>query len=724
MIETDKSRDVRRGASRFSRQIKQSGHKFISPGSNGKATSSNGDDYEMDCELTDREQAFPSQAPSSVRSSGTIKRFNLPRKQFFDDCNGGDHISVPRKLRSAMKKRNRESLSTPFPNSKKLNHSTSGVKSPKRVGIKKPKQNLKQGAPNYSLKQNVGGPITKDEEEVVETLYALAGMFPNLDPDRNKLDSASLEASSFALPEASERHQPKLDDSVTIKEDLNLICRSRTDEDVNPASDIERSAEETTKVYSLNGPSTQELNGPSTQELNGPSTQEPSDLIIGERLHGELDSSVAQVNLHEAMVKLEEQKLPCNLANFCFPPGPHQDTGKLRQPAKLETSFLDRKTEISLAETTTIGNQPDQQHALDKSKNNVLWPGLSSTVSSSACRGPLSQSCAAKIPAWLGTRPGSFQNGSTGKVSKVSTDRRLWKRCAAHVYIGCLIQALQMPESKESLPMPPSQLRPHEILKQGVLMTINDLSGVRNDSNGVTSASSIVNAVGKNSNDSKSDILQHLRPHQNHSQTTLASGVYTCQKQAFNFLSLSGGGGMEPINSFNGTGNGLEPFAQVQIPYYAQNPSSLMPFSLSQTRFTPAYPDQPSVAAAQQAKLQLSPHLTSPYCAPHASSKALTKQPQQQLWAAQLAAQYRNTGTSTALTRFPSWQKNGREDSPGLMPCIPPSTSTLEVLGPKYPQTSQQQQQQQFMAITMSHARMKRQDHLIPSVCEENRVGF
>ncbi|XP_043809347.1 uncharacterized protein LOC110606018 isoform X2 [Manihot esculenta] len=598
-----------------------------------------------------------------------------------------------------MKKRNRESfLSPPLPNSKKLNRSSSGVKSPKMVGLKKSKQNLKQGSPNWSLKHIVGGPITKDEEEVVETLYALAGMFPNIEADRsNNLDGVSSEASPSALQEASERLEPKLEASATIKEDLNGIGRPRTDEAVNPASDIERSPEETTKLYT-------------------PITQEPYDLTSNKK-HGELDSSIAQVGLHKT-VNYEEQKPACNLVNFCFPRGTDQDASTLRQPAKLE-NLLDRMMEISLAQTPAIGSQPDQQHAIGKSKNNgpILWPGLSSAVSSSACHGPLSQSCAAKIPAWLGTRPDLLRNGSIGKVLKVSTDRRSWKRCAAHVYIGCLIRALQIPERKESFSMPPpSQLRPHEVLKQGVLMTINDFSDIRNDLKGIKAAST-VNAVLKNSNDTKSGILQHLKPHQDHSQAALASGAYTCQKKGFNFLSLSAGGGaMEPNNRSNGTGNGLEPCAQMQIPYHLQNPT-LMPFSMSQTRLTPAYPDQPSAAAAaQQAQLQFPTHLTSPYFVPHASSKALTKLPQQQLWAAQLAAQYRNTGTSTAMTHFPSWP-NGRQDSPGLMPYVSPSTSTLDVPGPKYPQISQQQQQ--LMAITLPHARMKRQ-----SVYEENGVRF
>ena len=116
------------------------------------------------------------------------------------------------------------------------------------------------------------------------------------------------------------------------------------------------------------------------------------------------------------------------------------------------------------------------------------------------------------------------------QISKVF-DRQSWQTCAAHVYISCLIRALEMPESNESLQLPLNQLRPHEILKQGVLMIINDFNVIRNDLNIVTSASSIVNRTEKNSSDAKSGNLQHLRLCQDHSQPALSSSVYPSQKQ-------------------------------------------------------------------------------------------------------------------------------------------------------------------------------------------------
>ncbi|XP_050233164.1 uncharacterized protein LOC126681652 isoform X2 [Mercurialis annua] len=713
------SRDGRRaGASRFLRQMKQSPstEKFSNKerikklsAVNRVISSRNEEKYEMGCDLVEREDANTTASCSAV-----TKRFKLPRK-YFDDCNGVvDRVSVPRKLRSAMKKRNRESISPPFPDSKKLNYSNGGAESSKRAGLKKSKLNLKQEGPNWSIKQSVTGPITKDEEEVVETLYALAGMFPDNERDRKtKFDTSSSDASPSALPEACEKHPPQLEDTVGLKEDLNEIFLSKTDEAVNPALNMEKSHEETVKINSL----------------IRPSICESSDFPFCETLQGEVDSFVSQANWQKIFHKHEQSSLK-DAVNYCFPPEPLQDAGKLKQPVKLEIPQLDWNSEITLGLTTKIRSQLDQQHFINESKSNcpALWPGLSSTVSSTFCPGPLPQSFTVRMPAWLGTtsRHGPVQiDSSTEKVSKVSIDRRSWKRCAAHAHISHLIRALAMPNSKESLQLPPSQLKPHEILKQGVIMTINDFNGVRNDLIGAACSSIVNNNIEKYSSDAKSSNLQHLRLRQDHPQHALSSGAYTSHQKSFDFLSLSGGGGgMENINSFSGAGSCPEPLAPVQVPYPAQH-SRLVPFSMSQAQYTAVYPNQPSSAAAQQA-----PHFNNPYCGPQASCKVLTKQQQQQQqqhhrqWTAKLAAQYRNAATSAAMTQFPIWQ-NGRPDSPAVMPFVLPSSpSTIEVLGHKYPQISLQQQQQPFMTITSPHERTKRQDNHLSSVYEEIGVGF
>ncbi|KAL8514697.1 hypothetical protein ACS0TY_013690 [Phlomoides rotata] len=85
-------------------------------------------------------------------------------KTLLDGCGAVNHASVPKKLRSAIKKRGRESITITFP-----------------IPIPKKKHHIKLNTRK--------GHITKDEEEVAETLYALAGMFTHRPRPRPKLDS-------------------------------------------------------------------------------------------------------------------------------------------------------------------------------------------------------------------------------------------------------------------------------------------------------------------------------------------------------------------------------------------------------------------------------------------------------------------------------------------------------------------------------------------------------
>ncbi|KAJ6681039.1 hypothetical protein OIU74_019508 [Salix koriyanagi] len=637
-------------------------------------------------EVSDKEEV---QAPSAIIgvASTNNKRFKLPRK-FLDDCDGVDHATVPRKLRSAMKKRNRESISPPFPDSKKPDHPNCGVEAPKRVGLKKSRLNVKQPSSDWSGNQSVCGPITKDEEEVVETLYSLAGMFAGNKEPKNgcKLDNTYLDACPSTLQEP------------TVKEDLNPISLPRIDEAAEKTF-----LDETSKVDCLNKPGTQER-----------------PYLPTDKIQGELGSCVAQVNLPTMLAKQEELKSLCNSINLFMAPEKYQDTPKVKHSTWLETS-------LASGLTTTV-SQLDQQHTTCHSKNNgpALWPGLSPTISSGACNhGSSSQSSDTKFPSWMdtalgATRPNSFQN-SIGKVSKVSTDKRSLKRSTKHVYISRLIQVLQIRESKDSLPLHLNQLKPPDKLRQGAFMTINDFNGNGNGLNGATSARAIM--VDKNSNQVEIG--------------TPPSGVHNSHKQTFNFLSLStGGSGLEANNSSNGVGKRSEQSAQLQFPYphphFQQQHSTLVPYPMSQTYYSsPSYLDQP--AAAQQVQIKQPSYLSNLYCGTRASPTGFTnlhqKQHQQQqqqnrLWASQLAAaQHRTVGNLTAMTQFPNWQ-NGRQGSPAQISraqTVIPTSSSQEALAPKHAQISQQQ----LMTITtLPRARVRRQDHHLSSVYEETGGGF
>ncbi|KAJ8538269.1 hypothetical protein K7X08_014809 [Anisodus acutangulus] len=126
------------------------------------------------------------------------KRFKFPKK-FFYECNGVDHASVPRKLRSAIKKRSRQSISPPLPISKKANHMSDGAETLRKYV--KSKLNLTHCGSSRCIK-GLEGPITKDEEEVAETLYALAGMIPNTETlSQIKINSQLPEVKPLDLPE-------------------------------------------------------------------------------------------------------------------------------------------------------------------------------------------------------------------------------------------------------------------------------------------------------------------------------------------------------------------------------------------------------------------------------------------------------------------------------------------------------------------------------------------
>ncbi|TXG52065.1 hypothetical protein EZV62_021234 [Acer yangbiense] len=736
-----------------------------------RASSSNEEDFEMGCDMSDREIEFPSQSHPSMCTTG--KRFKLPKKQFFDDCNGVDHASVPRKLRSAMKKRSRESLSPPLPDSKKLNHTISlRVESPlKKDGIKKSKLSMKQGSSDWST-NHAAGPITKDEEEVVETLYALAGMFPDNDShDKRKLETTPLEAKLPALPDCKDSPTPAIEDSAITKEDESSIFPLRTTESTNtPSSNVDNSVKETAGVDSL----------------NEPGVQEQHDSNDSKTLNVKSESCVSQVNLHGMISSLSktehnDDKPSCNPVKFHLLPELNLDSG-MKQSSQKDTSLLDRKPELVLGFLKHGHLVRYCIHYTDTCilfasffKGPGLWPGLSPMVLHDA--GSLSplQSSAAKTPAWLDTakcayKPSSFENGiSFGKVSKGTGDRRSLKRCAAHVYISRLIRDLKMPESKEKLPLQPDPLRTaHVRQKQGIVMAINDFDSVKHGLNGVISCNNIGSSTsGRSLSEVRNGFLQHNRFHEDHQQNAASSRVNTLQKQGFDFLSLSAGGGgaAEATKSFNRTGNhGIAPSLQFQVPYLhslAQH-QRFMTHSMPQTRYpTSAYPDQLSTstsASPQQVQLQLPPYLSSPFLGPpHTSPTFSTKQQQQhqhqhqhqqhqqqhqqqqqqqhqhhhqQLWAAHLAAQYRPAGTSTAMNQFPSWV-NGRHD-PTLLHCpqSTPSPSALEVFGPKYSpisqqqQLQQQQQQQQPQLVSIPPTRVKRQDHHLPLVYEETEGGF
>ncbi|XP_022772655.1 uncharacterized protein LOC111315300 isoform X3 [Durio zibethinus] len=568
--EMDKSRDVRRGTSRLSRQQSRTNLLFGFDGGDGggfvclekakkekirRLHSVNGNrgspspcpnsisnqhcETEMGsccCDLSsdNRENQCPSRSKhsSSLITNSTTKRFKILKK-FFHDCNVVDHASVPRKLRSAMKKRGRESICLPLPDSKKLNHTLGGVQSHKKDGVKKPKLNSKQGELDWSGKATVSGPITKDEEEVVETLYALAGMFLDSNSmDKNKLSGEPIEVKSSDPPETVESAVT----AIEVKnEDANSVFCPQAAETV-PSSTMHETSNEAAKLNSLNEP---------------PTTQDQLELPECKKPHMELDSSISQMRLNTTIPSLtksepDADKSSCIPGNFHVLSEQSLETG-LEQTKQKITNLYERKPEMAFG-VSPIESQNAQQRIFKEPRKNglALWPGLSSTVPLGVRSPSSSRSSATKIPAWLdalmyGPRTCSLESGSsTERVWKVTMDRKSMKRCAAHVYISSLIRNLQMQDSKDNILQQSLQLKPHVGLKQTAVLYPKNCSNLRNGINGtIPSSSSGNSAPDINSYEARSDILQHTILHQEQPQVASASGMQTSERVLISCLCQS-----------------------------------------------------------------------------------------------------------------------------------------------------------------------------------------
>ncbi|XP_030485302.2 uncharacterized protein LOC115701977 isoform X1 [Cannabis sativa] len=656
----DKARDVRRGATRF----KHTTHKLCVDGGGEEVlsslkskkekvkklsavvgrSSSSQEDCEMGFNVSDKED--------ELRSPSASNKFQLSKK-FSDDGNGVGQASVPRKLRSAMKKRGRDSVSPPLSDSKKKIHTITGIHSQEMSAIKKPKSILKQKVSN---KPTVSMPITKDEEEVAETLYALARMFSNNNSnDKSKRDTQSLQPNPSNFPESKPAVEAK--DNV-----INSTLPLRTKDDPSSSAD---KLNEMVKVDSSNKPNSQ------------------SNPIS-------LDDYVPRVNpFTQSYVPKSEQQLNVKPLNSCsakfrIPSEVHLDT-RFKQPQQKDPLVMEKEKQIWLGKNAPILSS--------KKAGMGSLPGPSSTISQGA---RVNDTCTplptAKIPAWLDVPSCSprtnpvVQNQSIRKVSKAPVKRRLSKRCATHVYISQLIQALKKSGYEDVLSLPKNQKRSHEEgLKQGVAVTLNNnMYGEKNDDlNGLVSDPTVTNAVANktNSNGVNNGILQQRF---NQDQPL--------QKQrSFDFLSLSAGSSR--------TRNVVEPLSlsPLQVPY---------PHSLVQNQFHPqsshnsAYLDHISSAG------QVHPYGNLLYHT-QASSTGLTKPQQQQVW----SGHYRPDDTPKTTSKIANWQ-NG------------PTTTQHHH---HQQQQHQQHQQQHLMSLPSSPfpaGKMTKQDHHMPSVYEEHGGGF
>nr|KYP74869.1 hypothetical protein KK1_007562 [Cajanus cajan] len=510
---------------------------------------------------------------------------------------------------------------------------------------------------DWSPRGGVSGPITKDEEEVAETLYALAGMFPDNGSNHNskQTDGESLPDKSSVLQNLEDNPSASLEDS---------ILASATAPGASPCCH-ENSPGEASKI-----------------SLNEAVGQEQPDLPESARVLMPSNSTCLTINLQAVPVVVKREnssKVALQDSELCLAMG-------LNMPRQSRISQIERKPYVEFEAARDVDCKK-QQHMIKEQKGNeglALWPGLSPVAPAGQT---YLQSSTNKAPDWLeaairASKLDLMETSTCSSSGKASILKRSWKRCAAHVHISHIIKSLEVSKRhviKETDLFECHQMKAQEGSKRGVPLEVHSLNGMKN---GVTSTV-------RHPHESNNIILQQQCHYRDISQAAPTPMMYGPQKQNFNFLSFSGGSnGLKVDNNnsnYNKIGSKLEPLSKLQVPYLQSlaQQHGVMPIPAAQSQHaSTSFIDQLSVAGPQ-VRLQQPHYFGNPLCGTHYSSTVSHKQEHQSFWGVQQAELGRSTLNFNIMrTQYPNWQ-SGRHDS----------SASQEVFGSKIASISGQQKQ-------------------------------
>ncbi|GMH18016.1 hypothetical protein Nepgr_019857 [Nepenthes gracilis] len=585
------------------------------------------------------------------------KKFKI-HKKFFHDHNPVDNASVPRKLRSAMKKRGCKQNSSPLP--KRLNHSVNGSESPKVDCLKKSKLNTQNGFSDRSPRWAIAGSISKDEQEVAETLYALAGLIPCKGVSlENKSDGGSSLGKSLDLSKKLEDSKPASEVCTVIEEDSEATRLGTSGELI----DLTTAAGGNVKVDSLTEPAL----------LSQP------ELFNSTQYNLNVNTSAPQVRLQTICPFSKSESGDDNHPKSfpCVGVASHLKLDDVR--VNNEEDVVDVSSQEGRWDIT-----------MEKKENGLFSKG---SHASGVDADPL-YSSAANSPSWpstaASTKPLSHECGnSTEKVFRfVNHQRKSWKKCAAHVYISRLIQLLQISEGKGI------RQQSSDNLSQGVFAASGHLNSMTNGFSRTASAPRALDSASKkNLNDAGNGVLNYERIHQDYKQP---SPAFKC----FDFLSLStGNGGPEAKIDANVLKQGLEPQAQYRVCYRHSLPphTAVFPFRLPQNHH-PANPNGDQIYAAAAAPslqfhLQLPPYFGSPFGPSNVGSTTSTAQPPLLPQQSRTAQYGSGTFSESHIPTLQNSRHDNRHSSMQYMKAfLPPSQSSFETIGSEHLRVSQQQQ--------------------------------
>lgn len=641
--------------------------------------------------VVEREMGFDDEHQLHSTTLTSIK-FKLPRKIFSDS-----NTSVPRKLRSAIRKRSCELASVPLPDAKRSNNT-----------LKKIKQN---GWSDNAQTGLVSMAISKDEEEVAETLFALAGMIPhNRVHVNDKTDNESLDAKTSNLSKKQNSDpMPSSEDHTILKEEPETTYPTPT-----------------TDRDSLQ-----------TRNMNDPASLAWSKLSERRQMNMNLKLSVPPAHFQTSpLLRVCDDRQLTNSTFYYGSTEPNLESG-LKDTKQKKSQFTKRESHINIGIEDLAVSQ-DREHATSSEcRDNVL---ASRPLHGSGVAGLPLQSSATKFPSWLNNSSSSKpvyckDTLSASKVpSSINSGRKSWRRCVTHVYISRLIQVLQTSEGKDIRPSDTSQLTPSQCSSAGqVAANWDDLNGPF--SGGHMFGSGAYKNICEATINGPLQLKNCKVEEEGHS----LSGCCDLKKQSCDFLSLSTGAGTEENKGVNRLGVSMEAKGHVLQLQSAAQHNSYVPCSMPQNSLPSIhYRDQLAVVSAAspsmppQVQIQGPPYFSN-RCGPVAlgtSTTRSTQQPhpkqQQQIWTAQLAAQLRPGHLLSS--HVANWQNSTRDpNSMNHMQAhhLPATRPSLDTIGSKYLNISQQPQQQLIgLCPSLPTSNAKLQNSQLPSIREDKGGRF
>ncbi|KAH9612897.1 hypothetical protein KSS87_007705 [Heliosperma pusillum] len=367
-------------------------------------SSSSGPNNSVVCGLTREKVKRMSEGTmsSDVESELSRRKFKLPKKGLCDSIPVLP-ATVPRKLRSAISKRSCKSASASVLDSKKLKHSYNGVASLRKYGT------------GNSPRQADSIPISKEEEEVAETLFALAGMISH--------NGESSEGNTQSMT------RNNLNGPMSVTED------STVRDSVQESPLIEASS----------------LSWPKLSERR--------------QLHQDLKVSVPPMRIPPLLRTCDERQL--------------KDTSMISQvsiaPIRVDDSKID-KVSYPLWQSQHFANNQGREPDTLLEKQDPLHrfglDGLPSKSSSILYPSWVNATASSSRPGTLGDSVSLPANKIPSSVNGITKSR---KRCITHVYISHLIQGMVKTVGKDNQPLPSYQVQPSQ--SSFIAPDRNDLSG-------------------------------------------------------------------------------------------------------------------------------------------------------------------------------------------------------------------------------------------------------